>query len=144
MNNNFDRGDRAKRALENSGGYEPVENTLDLKIPRPDGTEADGHSGYPISDLIADLFHLTTRYSLDPSDMVREAWEQFGADIVEQAWENDEEWPSDTLQDSSNIPAANTVLELNGVPQEHFQGIYVKVGFISPSDPDHPANQEDK
>lgn len=119
--------DRARRALE-CGGYEKLENTLNLKLPTPDGDEVDAHSGYPISDLICDLFALCKQHDLNPADMIREAWEHHGSDIIEQAHQYDDGWDN-LLQTEENGQRARELLALHHIPEEHWDGIFSKTGL---------------
>lgn len=136
---NFERGDRARRALD-AGGYERLEDTINITIPTPDGKEVEGPGGYPISDLIADLCHLAQRHGLDVGSLLSEGIEHYGADCIEVAWEHSSEWNS-LLQSEDNIDRARSVLRTAGVPEVFDHAIFVKVGFIPPND--KPNDKED-
>jgi hypothetical protein len=127
---NFDRGDRALQALAAADYRDPAE-TVGMKLPTPDGGEAPGPEGYPISDLIADLAHLAQRNGFDFQKLIDEAWSHYGADVVEQAWENSDDW-HDTLQDESNQARACAVLRTAGVPMQFDHEVMVKVGIVRP------------
>jgi hypothetical protein len=126
---NFERAANARKALD-AGPYEALEDTLDYTIPTPDGEEAPGVQAYPISDLIADLFHLAAQNHVPIEPLVEEAMEHFGCDIVEQAWENNEEWHN-KMQDSSNLERVNDMLAMHNIPAVYWPAIYIKLGMES-------------
>lgn len=136
---NFQRGDRALEALAVYRD-EPLENTLEVVLPTPDGGEVRSPEldGYVISDLIADLLHVAARFGINPMDKIDQGIQHFGADCIEQAWEADAEnenaeW-SDMLQAKSNIEHAAKILAINGVPEEYYNDIFVKVGILAPDE----------
>ena len=126
---NFTRGDKALEALT-AVGYQDPERTLGITIPTPDGGEVPGPEGYPISDLVADLCHLAQRSRLDFMHLLDEGVEHYGADIIEQAFQNDDENWGECLQAKSNIPVAETVLRTAGVPARYDDAIFVKTGLL--------------
>lgn len=130
--NNFDRADNARRALD-AGGYEPVEDTLNITLPTPSGDEVTVPGGYPIGDLVCDLMHLARRHELDIEHMLREAWGHYGSDCVEQAWKHDNGWEN-CLQDPANLPRAEAILRVCGVPEEHHEHVYRMTGLLPPAE----------
>lgn len=129
--NNFERGDKAERALE-AAGYAPVEDTIDNEVPLPNGELVVAFEGYVISDLIADLCHLAQRHGLaeDIAALVAAGVEHYGADCVEQAWENSDEWDNE-LQSKDNLPRAERILSLAGVPAVFWAPVMIKLGLIT-------------
>jgi len=128
--NNFDRGDKALRALE-AAGYERLEDTLDYTIPTPDGREVPGTPGYPIGDLIADLYHLAQRHELDMTELIHMGACHYASDVIEQAWKNDDRWES-CLQHEANIPRATEVMRAAGVDEAIFDRALQYVGLLPP------------
>lgn len=134
---NFQRGDRAEQAMvayQQAGGFTTAEGMIGVATPVFE-------HGYPFGDLIADLCHLMKRHDVNPMDMVGTGIEHWGADIVEQAWENSDDWDN-CLQDESNAERAIEVLNVNGVPEQYHEAVLVKVGIIGPDDPRHPINKD--
>jgi len=117
---NFERGDRAERALL---AYRGTKDLNPLGEPFPDG--------YPISDLIADLCHLLARHGLDVQERVMTGLADFGADVIEQAWEHSEDWASE-LQDASNLQRALSVMQSAGVPEAAHDEALRRVGLLPP------------
>ena len=115
---NFTRGDKALAAITSQ--YED-----------PNTTDAEPVPGYPISDMIADTFHLIRRLELDIPTLIHEAFTHYGADVVEQAWEHSDDWHEE-LQDESNQARAVAVLRTAGVPIELDYAVMVKVGMVKP------------
>lgn len=134
MPDNFERGDRAMRAMEayrGAGGASDEEGVLGLE-----GSEEFGWiKGYPIGDLFADLLHLCARYDVDGPAMMAQGMEHYGADLIEQAWEHSDDW-DDTMQSPANLTRAQDILEINNVPLVFWGDIMVKVGLVSPDDRD--------
>jgi len=126
---NFERGDRALEAIRSQ--YEDPTGTIGNKVPTPDGGEVVAFEGYPISDMLADTMHLIRRLELDIPTLLREAWEHYGADVVEQAWEHSDDW-HDELQHESNQARAVAVLRTAGVPIDLDYAVMVKVGMVKP------------
>ncbi len=141
MKDNYDRAQSARKALA-CGNYEPLENTFNIELPLPDGGIKEVEGGYPISDLIADLLSLAQYHELDPMHKISEGVEHWGADMIEQAWMNADDW-ADTLQDEGNYERAEEILRINKVPEIYWEGVLAKVGLIGPDDPRHPLNKED-
>lgn len=126
---NFERAANARKALD-AGPYEALENTLDYTIPTPSGEEVPGVRAYPISDLIADLFHLAAQNQVPIAPLIEQAMEHFGCDIVEQAWENDDEWNSH-MQHRDNLGRVNNMLSMHNIPANYWPGIHRKLGMES-------------
>ncbi len=114
---NFDRGDRAERALRAVG----------VTHVRGDGF-ADG---YPLSDHIADLCHLARRHDLDVRAVVARGVAHFAADVIEQAWQHSEDWAA-TLQDPANLDRALSVMATAGVPDFVHEEALRYVGLLPP------------
>ena len=128
---NFERSNRALEALQSTGHYEDIEDTLDIVLPTPDGEHERVAvlDGYPISDMMCDLMHLAARFGIDPMDKINEAIGHYGSELIEQAWEHSDDW-DDTLQSQGNIIRATEILNINHVPIEHHDGIFIKVGLL--------------
>ena len=127
---NFDRATNARKALD-AGPYECLEDTINYTIPTPDGDEVAGPQGYPISDLIADLFHLAAQNGLEIEPLVTSAMEHFGCDIVEQAWEHNDDWHPE-MQHEDNIVRTKDMLHMHGIPELFWPGIFIKLGLTQP------------
>lgn len=126
---NFDRGDRAFKALKR-GGYVPDDAA---EVPQDWVAE-----NYQIPDLICDLLHLARRSGGEVADTIARAVGHYGSDCVEQAWQNDEGW-ANCLQDAANMERAERVLEVCGVPEEYHQRVYRMVGLLPPTTDEGPA-----
>lgn len=123
---NFDRGDRAEKALA-AVGYGHAAETKGITISTPDGESVPGPEGYPISDLIADLGHYSARCGFEFSELVNAGIEHFGCDCVEQAFAADEDW-GEELQSAENADRVRHILRVNGVPEERWVDCFVKLG----------------
>lgn len=142
---NFKRGDRGEAVmryytdpdgLKGGSADSPMKGEpWDLS---PIGGSSEHHfpDGYPVSDMIADVCHALRRHDIDIDQVLHKAVAQFAADVIEQAWENSEEW-DDHMQDESNIERAVTVMEAAGVPEWARQEALVLTGLIPPEGEDH-------
>lgn len=128
--NNFQRGDTAERAL-NHIGYPPPSETKGNKLPLPDGGEKITAEGYGVSDLVADLCHLLQRHDIDIEDTISAGITHYAADVIEQAFQNSEDW-SDILQDEENLDRARMVMRSAGVPEQFEKPALVFVGLLPP------------
>lgn len=133
---NFERGDRALKALAAYSSNLPlhIENEQELVETGKHAFNFAGMlptpiEGSPISYLIADLCHVMRRHDLQVDEIVTNAIEHFGSDVIEQAWENDKEWHSH-LQDESNLDRAKQVMEAAGVPEQYHDGAMKKSGIL--------------
>lgn len=131
---NFERGDRAMIAMKAYGYDAKGYNVEEEGVTGVGDVEVDGETisfphGYPFGDLIADMCHAMRRFDIDPFDQIIAGIEHYGADIVEQAWENDEDWHN-MMQHPSNIERATRILDMNGVPSKYHEAILVKVGLL--------------
>lgn len=131
---NFDKGDRALAAMkayrDTGHGFTEKEGLLGVGTVEIAGEEVTFPRGYPFGDLIADMCHLMVRNEVDPLYMISQGIEHYGADLIEQAWENDDDW-DDTLQSINNVARATRILEINQVPEVYHRAIFVKVGLVS-------------
>lgn len=129
--NNFERGDRALAAMEAyrvAGGFSEAEGLLGISKTKMLGLDVEFMKGYPFGDLIADLCHLMRRHDIAVDEMVSHGIEHFGADVIEQAWENNEEWDSE-LQNEDNEERAIEVMNAAGVPEAFQDAALKKVGL---------------
>ncbi len=127
---NFTRGDRALEALKGYRLHHRLDGSAmsDKQIVTGSDDEDSTFGGYPLSDLLADMMHLAQRYNVDIHGVIWNGAAQFGADVIEQAWEHGDDWEP-TLQDPANIPHAIEVLEITGVPEfAHVEAMRL-VGF---------------
>lgn len=123
-NDNFKRGDRGEaimhfyaEELKAANPDNPIMGgTIDLSGI---GGDADTQiaAGYPVSDMLADICHMLQRHGIDVGETFHRAMADYGSDVLEAAWENNEEW-SNTLQDVSNRDRAIEVMKAAGVPEE--------------------------
>jgi len=131
FSDNFERGDRAMVAMKaygNGGGFSEEEGVIGINEVEIMGVPVTFARGYPFGDLIADMCHLMARLDIEPMAMIENGIEHYGADLIEQAWFNSDDW-HDTMQDESNIGRAIEILNINHVPIEYHDGILVKVGL---------------
>lgn len=139
MSDNFERGDKALKALlaygipnDNPEGDQEVFSALGraLGADEEDLPTEPVAKNYPIGDLIADLLHLNQRYGGSVADIIDRGVAHYAADVIEQAWENSEDW-DDTLQSEDNISRAIDVMETAGVPEPYHQHALILTGILS-------------
>jgi len=115
---NFERGDQAERLvavyMDGKGGGET--NAADV-----------------LSDMITDILHLAQRDEIDVEDLIVRSAKHYGADCIEQAWENSDDWAQE-MQSPLNIEKAVTVLNACGVPELFHHGCLVYVGLLRPDE----------
>jgi hypothetical protein len=126
--NNFERGDRALRAIVAYNNNLPlnIENEAML-IEVGDATVVT--QGSPIAYLIADLCHVMRRHDLQIDEILTGAIEHFGSDVIEQAWLHDDNWDNE-LQTDANTERARQVMATAGVPSQYHDGALRKSGLL--------------
>lgn len=113
VRDNFDRGDRAFRALRAAGYAEPV------------------LQDYNVADLIADLCHTAQRNGFDVGTVVGNGVSHYGSDCIEQAWANDDGWDN-MLQAPENVARAHDILVACNVPELFHEDALRKCGLLPP------------